>query len=139
MKKWMYVLLAVVLVCGGFLIRKDEGTKAELPEETPGMACFTVYSEAGEGVTEIKLDCGGTSLTSFSDGSMWMGGGFIDTSINLALCAARDAVFSYRTESGYSYATTVSLQAGDTIITLLPVKDGGGISLAYPEAAPSDV
>ena len=139
MKKWMVVLLAVMLVCGGFLIRKDTGTKAEPPEETLGMACFTVFSEAGEGVTKVQLDCGGTSLGSFSDENMWMGGGFIDMSINLALCDAREGVFSYQTESGYSYETTVLLQTGETIITLLPVKDGGGISITYPEAAPSDV
>ena len=105
------------------------------PDEKARMVYFDIYNGTGEVVTEYRV--GDTTHRTES----WKGGGHTSTGFNLAFETSDSILFSYKTESGYEYETTLPLDENipRTIITMLSQEEGGGINVAYPEPEPTAV
>ena len=109
------------------------------PEESARMVYFEVYNGTGEAVMEFKI--GDSTIGCVDDWDGWKGEGSMATGINAATDTRDSIPFSYKTESGYEYETTLPLSENipRTVITMLPKAGGGGINVAYPEPEPTAV
>ena len=103
------------------------------------MVYYEVYNGTGE--TVMVFTVGDITVGSVDGWDGWKGVGSDTTYINAAVETGDSIPFSYKTESGYEYETTLPLSESipRTVITMLPRAGGGGINVAYPEPEPTAV
>lgn len=124
-------------------IRASADVAAEIdaildPYESAWKVSFEVHNGTGEEVTKYSLG----DETSYMSGSFSREAeGCHILSLNAASYDSDSVLFSYKTESGYEYETTLPFDKNipTTIITMLSQEEGGGIRISYPEPEPTAV
>ena len=100
----------------------EEGPVNEEPEEQP-IYRFKIINRSGEGITEMTIGDNHSYVTVGPPKSgSWPEG---DTGHTSSIRPEGRVWFSYKTESGLSYRTTLPEPLKDAVITILPMSEGG--------------